>query len=552
MQVRKTLTIRLIWYKIIMYVYLQNNINFYVQKPEFSYINNKETVRMGNAYLMVVLGIIAAKGVGFYRDMVFAKVFGTGVDADIYFQIFGLVNLIFTGIAVALSTLIIKNINQSRNVGKEREYASSFIKKSFMWLGVGVLAFVIFSGQVVRIILPGLSPDEFKLANTMMYVMIPSLVFVVVAYIISGILQNEKAYFITSVMSLPFNAVIILTLMIPDVSIMTVAIVTTIGWGLQVAMLLPSFYKKGYRVTGLKYNNPDKKERNPEIIWIFISNMMFQLCFYTDRAFVGNVEGMASTFNYASNLFITISSVFVVAMSTVVFPSISKNYEEGNVGYVNELLRYIITVMVAIFLPFLLVASLYGSDVIRLIYERGSFDSESTKAVSTIFFIYGLGILGYVSQELFNKILYLSGKYKYTVTGTVLVVFLNVVLNILIKNFIPNVDVPSSGMDLVTLLCASATSLLLTLYAVAIAIGIKNVVGAYFTKELITDIVKILVSGVFALIVYFVFNTFAPAFTHGYITFVVPLGASAVVYAVSLIITGVYKKLLKREKKGTN
>ena len=133
-------------------------------------IKNKETMIMGNAYLMVVLGIIAAKGVGVYRDMVFAKVFGTGVNADIYFQIFGLVNLIFTGIAVALSTLIIKNINQSRNVGRERAYASSFIKKSFIWLGVGVAFFVVFSGQIVNIILPGLSTEEFKLANTMMYV----------------------------------------------------------------------------------------------------------------------------------------------------------------------------------------------------------------------------------------------------------------------------------------------------------------------------------------------------------------------------------------------
>ncbi len=507
---------------------------------------------MGNAYLMVVIGIIAAKGIGFYRDMVFAKVFGTGVDADIYFQIFGLVNLMFTGIAVALSTLIIKNINQSRNIGKEKAYASSFIRRSFIWLGVGVLLFVILAGPIVKIILPGLSPDEFQLARTMMYVMIPSLVFVVVAYIISGILQNEKAYFITSIMSLPFNAVIILTLMIPDVSIMTVALVTTIGWGLQVAMLLPSFYKKGYRIMRLSYDRPDNKESNPEIIWIFISNMMFQLCFYTDRAFVGNVEGMASTFNYASNLFITISSVFVVAMSTVVFPSISKNYEEGNVDYVNELLRYIITVMVAIFLPFLLVASFYGKDVIRLIYERGSFDSESTKAVSAVFLIYSLGILGYVSQELFNKILYLAGKYKYTVIGTVLVVILNVILNIFVKYFVPSVHISSLGMNLVTLICASVTSVLLTSYAVAIAIGIKKVVGTYFTKELIADITKILVSGVFALIVYIVFNIFVPEFTHGYITFVIPLGASAIVYAGFLVITGVYKKLLKREKKGIN
>ena len=79
---------------------------------------------IGSAYIMVVLGIIIAKGLGFYRDMVFASVFGTGAEADIYFQVFGLVNLIFTGIGVALSTLGIKNMNMAQNIGYEKAYVS--------------------------------------------------------------------------------------------------------------------------------------------------------------------------------------------------------------------------------------------------------------------------------------------------------------------------------------------------------------------------------------------------------------------------------------------
>ena len=68
---------------------------------------------IGSAYIFVVLGILIAKGLGFYRDMVFAGVFGTGVEADIYFQVFGLVNLFHTEIGVALSTLVIKNLNKA-------------------------------------------------------------------------------------------------------------------------------------------------------------------------------------------------------------------------------------------------------------------------------------------------------------------------------------------------------------------------------------------------------------------------------------------------------
>ncbi len=501
---------------------------------------------MGSAYFMVVLGILLAKCIGFYRDMVFAGVFGTSVESDIYFQVFGLVNLIFTGIGVALSTLVIKNINKTENAGREKAYAAQFLRKSFLCLIPAVALMAIFAKNIVGIILPNLSGADLALAVRMMYVMIPSLVFVVIAYIISGLLQNERVYFVTAIMSLPFNVAIILSLFVPDISIFTVGIVTTIGWFFHIAILLPAFYKKGYSFSKKKDTFAGKGEKNLEIFWIFISNMMFQLCFYTDRAFVSGDAGMASTFNYASNLFITISSVFVVAMSTVVFPSISKNYEEGNVDYVNELLRYIIKIMVAIFLPFLLVISLFGTDVIRLVYERGSFTSESTQAVSSILLIYSLGILGYVSQELFNKILYLAGKYRYCVIGTIAVILLNFVSNILIANSVPQVPFGSTGLTKTAFAIACITSLFLTLYAILIAIGIRKVVGAYWKKDLLSDIGKILFSGVLALLVYMGFNAILPELTHGYITFIIPLLACGVVYLGSLFATGVLMRLIKK------
>ena len=504
---------------------------------------------IGSAYIMVVLGIIIAKGLGFYRDMVFASVFGTGAEADIYFQVFGLVNLIFTGIGVALSTLVIKNMNKAQNIGYEKAYVSSFLRKSIMYLVLASAVMALFARQIVGIILPEITGSELTLAVKMMYVMLPSLIFVVVAYIISGILQNEKVFFVTSIMSLPFNVVIILSLNIPDVSVFTVGLITTVGWFLHILILLPSFYKKKYTILGLGTSYRQKQDKNMEILWIFISNMMFQLCFYTDRAFVGTGEGMASTFNYASNLFVTVSSIFVVAMSTVVFPSISKNYEEGNIDYVRELVGHIITIMAAIFLPFLLVSGLFGTDIIRLLYERGSFTPDATKSVSLIFFIYSLGIFGYVSQELLNKVIYLSGKYRYCVFGTIVVVLANAAVNTVIIKTVPQTATGNGYLTQAAVITAVSTSALLMGYAVFIAFAIKKVVGKYITKELVTDTAKILVSGVAAAVVYALFNILTPNFTHGYITFVIPLDVCGLVYIASLVATGILKKILRRVKK---
>ncbi len=507
---------------------------------------------IGSAYIMVVLGILLAKGIGFYRDMLFAGVFGTSVESDIYFQVFGLVNLIFTGIGVALSTLVIKNLNKAENIGNEKSYAASFIRKSTLALTAVAVVLAFLAKPIVKLILPELAGADLELAIKMMYIMLPSLVFVVIAYIVSGLLQNKRVYFITSIMSLPFNVAIIISLFTKNVSVFTVGIVTTIGWFLHIAIQLPAFFKNGYSFTApaVKKTAADKKFASPEIIWIFISNMMFQLCVYIDRAFVSSAEGMASTFNYASNLFITIASVFVVAMSTVVFPSVSKNYEEGNTDYVRQLVSYIVTIMSAIFLPFLLVVACFGKDVIRLVYERGAFTAESTAMVSVMMLLYTLGALGYVSQELFNKVLYLAGKYKYTVIGTVCVILLNVIANIAINSVVPADAMVAGAIPLTAVLIGASTAVLLTAYAVLIAIGIKQVIGNYLDRSTVADIVRIFLSGVGAFIVYILFNTFACDFAHGYITFIVPLCACGIAYIAGLALTGVLKKLIKREKKG--
>ena len=325
--------------------------------------------------------------------------------------------------------------------------------------------------------------------------------------------------------------------------VFTVSIVTTIGWFLHVAILLPDFYKKGYSFLRKKELITKEKE-GKELIYIFISGEMFQLLMYSDRAFVVGKEGMASTFNYASNLFITISSVFIVAMSTVIFPAISKNYEEGNLDYVKELLLTIMLMMAAIFVPYLLVIGVFGKDIIRLIYERNEFSQADTLAVSKMFFLYSLGILGYLAQDLFNKIIYLAGKYKYTVFGTIGVILINLLVNFLIS-FMPS----GQGLGAKEILIALSSALLLTAYAFLVFFALYKTLGKYITKDFIKDLLKVLISGAAALLVYFVFNLFAPGFTHGTITFIVPLMASGVVYVAIAYKSGLIKRLLEKVRK---
>ncbi len=491
----------------------------------------------GSAYVLVVIGILLAKCCGFLRDIVFASSFGASEYTDIYFQIFGVASLVFTGIGGALSTLVIKNLNKSENANPQRqkEYVAGFILKTSVIIILVLIVAYSISDVLTNLLLPGLEGDMHHVGVDIMHIMLPSCLFVVVAYIMAGVLQNSGVFFITSVMSLPYNMLIIAALLMPKADIKLISIITTIGWFLHLAVLLPSFLKKGYRFTFKIGKNEGKASGNKEALFIFISSMMFQLVFIIDKASVSSDTGAASTINYASNLFITIASVFVVAMSNVSYPSICRHFEGGNKEMVKKILQYIIVVLLAIFVPFLLTVTCFGKDFISLLYERGEFTSAMSAETATLFAIYSFGIFGYVCQELLNKVLYLDGKYVCTVAGTLFVVIL--------KPFV-NFFLCSES----TYMTAVSTTILFALYAVCILWVLTKSVGNYFSKGFCANVFKILLSGALAFIALKLLSFISLPFDETKFAFFPRLLICALVYVGMLGISGGLKYMLFGQK----
>lgn len=504
-----------------------------------------EVIFLANAYIIVVIGILCAKAAGFMRDIVFGAHFGTGSEADIYFQIFGIASLVFTAVGSALSTLIIKNVNKTKysSPPRQKAYAAYFIRHiSLMIIGITILMYI-FARPLVNLLLPGIDEAGTALAVKLMYIMLPSFLFIAVAYMMSGLLQNKRVFFIPSIMSLPYNVIAIAALLFGVDDIVAISRITTLGWFLHIVILAPSFYKKGYRFFEKKgsLETEGEAKNTLEAIYIFISGMMFQLCFIIDKMCVSYEEGMVSSITYASNLFITVSGVFVVAMSSVVFPAISRNFEHGEMDYVRELIRYIIKIMMSIFVFYLIGALFFGENIISLLYERGNFTHEATASVATAFSIYSFGIFGYLAQNLLNKVLYIAGRYKMTVFGTAVTVALKILLDLLV--------VPKIGPNA----AAVTTTVLLTLYALYVAAALHGVIGRYLTKDLAVTCGKILLSAAASVGALLLYRCFVPALSLPQKLLFIPEALAALsVYGVCMWVSGVVRDLLTTPISKTN
>ncbi len=491
----------------------------------------------GIAYIITVLGIFISKILGFGRNIVFASAFGGTEETDIYFQVFSIATFLFSGIGAALSTLVIKNLNKPENQfpDAQKRYVSQFICR----IGLLILALTALmylgSDILVKILLPGI--ENFDAARKMMYIMLPSGLFNIIAYIIAGVLQNCKKFFITAIMSVPYNLIIILALLFWEVDIFTAAVVTTLGWVLQMAILLPDFYKSGFRFFYRSDNTAAAvtKERSLEVLFIFVSSMMFHMCLVFDKAAVSHDEGAATTINYATSLFLTVASIFVVAMSSVSFPTISKHHETGEKEKVCRTVVQMISLLLAIAIPFIMVAFIFGGDIITVLYQRGEFTPELAAKTASLFGIYTLGIFGYIAQELFVKLLYLESRYIIPVVGSLSIIGAKLIINQLAAPY---------GV----LAIAVSTVVLFTVYALVIAVAITRVAGNYFAAGLGKNTLKILGASISSLAVWAAFHFSGITLPGGKFAFIIPFAACGIVYIGVIWLTGLVRVLLPTKK----
>ncbi len=465
--------------------------------------------RINVFFAATAASILLVKAIGFIRDIILGARLGTTGLADIYTQIFGIPGLLFAAAGVAVSSISIpvlvryagaakrrkaagesadvsegklgeeagkyriKASNQSFTGGKEaRDRYVSAIMQSIVLITVVLSALMVIAAPVMaKLLLPGAAsdPELLKKAVTLTRLMAPSLIFVCLAYITSGVLQVHGRFIRTSLISIPFNILIIGTLLISGQDVVLLGAVTTVGWALQFLVLLPALRAEKYslsRMPAFGFREPEISALYKQLLPIMLGNAMLHICIITDKIFAsGSQEGAAAALSYGSGLFMTITGVFTIAMSTVAFPELSKYCAEGDGAKTAGMLRYIFKTLIFIFAPYLIITGFFHSDLISLIYERGEFTAVSTAMSSEAFLFYSFCIAGYVFQEITGRMFCALKKFKIPMVLCVAFVSVNVALDFLLFG--------SYGIAGIT----ASTAVAVSLYAVAAAVLIRKETG---------------------------------------------------------------------------
>ncbi|MDD4803421.1 MAG: murein biosynthesis integral membrane protein MurJ [Syntrophomonas sp.] len=499
---------------------------------------NKGTQKTGKTFIGVSIVIFMSKMLGFCRDIVFASIFGTTILTDLYQLIFSFPGYLFASIGTALSSVNIPDLTYYIN-SKTREernlYLSNLFAQITLWATLLCLLGIVFAPALTRVIAPGLSDQVFGLGVLLTRIMIPTLLFVSLTYVAAGVLQVHSYFMLSSSISIPFNILVIGSLLIKGDDIVFLGYVTTLGWLLQFLIQVPVLFKEKYRFFfRLDFKNEHTVLMFKQLMPILLGNSLLQLCLIIDRSFATHLEeGTTAALGFGSNLFVTVTSIFIVAMSTVVFPRLSQYCLDGDKERIRSLLNNIFKILLFILLPYLILVIVYNQEIIALVYERGAFTSQSTNMTALAFLGYSFAVVGYACQEIFNRVYYALKKFKIPMMVSMLCIVLKLFLDFWLFR--------TSGIIGISV----STAVCLFIYAIIMALLLRREIGNFLNRSSVTFLLQLILptAGMLAVILG---SRYFPLLGEGKLFFLLPLALSGCVYLLiayfSNIITNIFLK----------
>ncbi len=412
--------------------------------------------------LVLMLIILTSKITGFFRDIVLAQTFGAGEITDAYLTALNIPVVLFDGISAALGTTFIPiyfKIKSSKGQEEVNKFTSNILNIVIIISLIFVLLGVIFAPYIVKIFAVGFKGDVFDLTVNYSKILIFSMVFIAINGLVSSYLVASGNVYISGAITIPFNIFVIIAIIFASVTESYVMVYgTLIAYIAQLLFQLPLLIKKGYKHR-LTVNLRDENIRQILflVIPVFIGSYINQINAVVNRTLASTLDsGSITALNYANKLNMFAVGVIAVAISTIMYPILSKLASEGNKKLFKINISKSINMIVIIMLPIMVVMTTFSTEIVKVLFEEGSFNSHDTYLTSTALFFYSIGILSYGLKELLAKSFYSLQDTKTPVRNATISVVINIVFSIILVNIMG-----IGGLALASSISATVTTMLL-------------------------------------------------------------------------------------------
>ena len=411
--------------------------------------------------VILILTTAFAKALGFGREMSLAYVYGASPVSDAYIVAFSIPTIIFAGIGSAMLTSYISSYARVRQENPKglRRFTDSVITMVFLISLVIMVIFWVFEKPIVKAFAVGFDAETMEIALSLSRVVILSLLFIGVYFILQGFLQIHGSFFAVGMVSAPLNVCVIASMFLSVTYGQAV-----LGWGV-VAGYFASFvmlwlaskrHHFSYRPC-FQFRTPEIRRLLLVVLPIFLGKAITELNTMIDRTIASVLPaGSVSALSYGNRVVGFVTAVFVISVTTAVFPQMSHLSAIKNTRRLKSTFRSSAGLMSLMVLPISAGVIIFSKEIVTILFQRGAFTAYDTQRTAEVVSFYALGLIFFSIKEIALNMFYAIQDTKTPTINSVVAILINIVLNLLLIK-----SMAHKGLALATTISGGVTLVML-------------------------------------------------------------------------------------------
>jgi putative peptidoglycan lipid II flippase len=397
--------------------------------------------RLFRDVLLMALATGISRVFGLFRDVTIADRFGASGAYDAFLVAFFLPVFLRQLLAEgALSTAFIPVYTEALVTDDEAErFVNNVLSLLVILFPIVVALGILLAPYYLPFLASGFSPEKLALSIRLSRILFPFIALVGFAAVFMGILNAHHRFFVASLAPVLFNLGMIAgaLLLAPRFSVEPIyglALGALLGGAGQLLFQIPALRRVGFRFRFTLWPlHPGIRRMGRLMVPALFGLAVTQLNLLVDNKLASYLgDGGIASLQYAMRLFQLPLGVFAVSIATALLPRFSASLAAGERDRFSTQLADGISASAFVLLPAM--AGLYaiGPNLIRLLFEHGSFSAADTLRTANALSFYLVGVLPYGFVYIFTRAFYAMGRTRIPLVASSCAVLTNIAFDLLL------------------------------------------------------------------------------------------------------------------------
>ena len=349
---------------------------------------------LARAAFVLLLGNVLSRVLGLVREQTIAYLFGASAATDSFVaatQVPTMVYDLLLGGAVT-AALVPVFADYARN---DREFSAllgAMFAMAGVVLGGAVILLLLLAEPLVRVLVPGFSPDVLDQTVKLTRLAVPAVAFLGFSGVVNAALYAGHRPYYPAFCAAVYNLGIILTAVffVNRLGVTSLVIGVLVGSAGQLVFQAPGLWRMGIRPRAV-LSHPGVKQILGLYAPVLAGLIITQLAIVLDRNLASRTgDGSIAAMNYATRLVQLPLGLVGSAIALAVLPLLAA--EGGNLDTANfrRILSQGVRLILLLMLPIFALMLIWHRPIVELVYLRGAFDAADASVTGLALLLYSL------------------------------------------------------------------------------------------------------------------------------------------------------------------